>query len=142
MSKLTLEQCEEREQLVFHRPYNLKNYELGGICRFDCLDVDTAEKLVALGYVDPEDSQNSSPTAREMIDFCAAYRGEEEGDPGLFYLHGYVVSPNRGDCRITFEGVASDAELTADEAIDFVSAFRFADELAFGVNEPAYCWYD
>ena len=135
-------QAKEREQMVFGRPYNPKNYECGGVCRFDYLDVDTAEKLMSLGYVDPEGTQNCSPTAEEMINFCAAYRTTNDADPGLFYLHGYVVSPERGDCRITFEGVASDTELTAEEALDFVQAFRDADNLQFGINQPAYCWYD
>ena len=135
LGKMTKEQAEEREQLVFGRSYASEKYSMGGICYFDNMSVQTAKKLMNAGYIDPNDAQNCSPTAEEMIQFC-------DDDTGAWYLHGYVVSPDRADCRITFEGVRSECELTAEQALDFLQAFRFADELTAGVGQTAYCWYD
>lgn len=133
ISKLTPEMTEEREQLIFGRPYSIKKY-IGGISRFKALDVDTAKELLAKGYIDPDDTQNNSPTNREMIDFC------DDGS-GRWFLHGYAVSPDRGDCRVSFEGVMANDPLTKDDIIDFLRMFRYADEL--DVDEgSAWSWYD
>ena len=86
------------------------------------------------GYIDPNERQNLSPTAEEMLGFCGS-------DP-KWYVHGYAVSPDRSDCRVTFEGVGSTEPLSADEAVEFVKIFRYASELQFGVGECAWCWYD
>lgn len=132
---MNLINANERELLVFDVPYNKKAYELGGIRRFEDMAVGTAKELLRKGYVDPCDAQNLSPTAQEMIDFC------DDGSD-KWYLHGYVVSPEREDCRITFEGVGSHGILTAQEALDFMSYFRYADNISADIGGSAYCWYD
>lgn len=134
-SKLTREQAEQREQLLFHRSYDEKNYEMGGVAWFDEIPVETAKKLIDLGFVDPADTQNLSPTMQEMVDFC-------DDGTGMWYLHGYAVSPNRYDCRVTFEGVGSNSTLGVTDAVDFMWAFRFADELSCEIGSSAYCWFD
>ena len=133
--KMNEEQAEQREQLLFHRPYDEKNYEMGGIAYFDEITVKTAKRLIELGFVDPEDRQNCSPTMQEMVDFC-------DDDTDMWYLHGYAVSPNRADCRVTFEGVGSNLNLGVTEALDFMRVFRFADEIDCEVGSCAYCWFD
>lgn len=133
---LKKEDAEKREQLVFHRPFTLDRYNGGGgVCSFDAMPVETAKELLRLGYVDPEDAQNLSPTAQEMVSFC---------DDGTerWYLHGYVVSPTRYDTRVTFEGIGSYEALPADAMVDFLLFARGADELQAERNGPVYCWYD
>lgn len=133
--KLTLEQAEQREQIVFNRPYDTDSYRRSGGCRrFDNMDVNTARKLIRLGYLDPNDCQNASPSAREIIDFCS------DDDSDIWYLHGYVISPERGDCRITIEGCGSSARPSSDRIVAFVDMFRYADE--FSIDGACYCWYD
>lgn len=134
MMYMSNEAAEQREQLVFGRAYNRDTYKMGGCCRFEGLDVATANLLVALGYLDPEDRQNSSPTAREIIDFC---NGD---DRDIWNLHGYVISPERADCRVTIEGCKSKSMPSADRIIDFAKTFRDADD--FYVDSYCYCWYD
>lgn len=132
---LTPEEAEEREQLLFGRHYSPLNYSAGGICRFGEVSAETARKLIERGFVDPDDTQNSSPTMKEMVDFC-----DDETD--FWYLHGYAVSPNRFDCRVTFEGVGSHGVLGLDAAYEFLKHFRDADEITIGCDSPAWCWYD
>lgn len=133
--KLDSAQVQERELLVFSRGYDPDNYRMGGIRYFDSMSVGTAKKLLDKGYIDPDDTQNCSPTMRDMIDFC-------DDGTDKWYLHGYVVSPERDDCRITFEGVGSVSDLTQEEAFRFLRDFRFADELECDAGCHAYCWFD
>lgn len=128
------DKANERERLVFGEDLNMEKY-FGGVRHFDMMAPETARKLMELGYLDPEETQNCSPEAEYMVSFC-----EEMGEG--WSLHGYVVSHKRSDCRITFEGIESDDGLTAVEAIKFLKAFRYADELCADAGACAYCWYD
>ncbi len=132
--KLTLRQANERDEILFGEPYNKTKY-CGGCRRFDALSAEDAQKLMTLGFIDPEDTQNCSPTAQEILDFCL------DGS-GKWQIHGYAISIDRSDCRVTFEGLQSDGPLTASEALDFVMEFRFADELCAEDGGGAWCWYD
>jgi len=135
MMYITKELADAREQLVFGQPYDPKSYEMGGCKRFDRLSLNSAKDLVNLGLLDLADRQNDSPEARDMLDFV-----EDHGDG--WYVHGYVISPTRDDCRVTLEGVGYSGEpLSMDDLLDFVDAFRFADEFEVG-KESAWCWYD
>ena len=133
MGTISIASANRRDMLLFGETYDEKKY-FGGVRRFDSLDVQTASKLLNNGFVDPDENQNGSPTASEIIDFCLEY-------PDNWTIHGYAVSPKRDDCRVTFEGVASNAELSIEEITDFVTLFRFADEFSIGDN-GAWCWYD
>lgn len=132
---MTKKQANEREQLIFGRPYNPDTYiHYGGVQHFDRISVNLAKELVRKGYLDPADTQNNSPTAQEMIDFC-------DDGTDIWYLHGYAVSAERPDCRVTIEGIGSAPEpITKDKLADFVAMFRDADELWCEGN--LWCWYD
>lgn len=134
-AKLDKQRANAREQLVFKEPYRSESYGMGGVRYFSDMDVATAKKLSELGYIDPDDTQNLSPTAQEMIDFC------DDGS-GKWYLHGYVVSPERSDCRISFEGCGSREELSVLEAFNFLKMFKLADDLDCEPGCCAYCWFD
>lgn len=135
MYYITPKKAEEREQLVFARAYDPNNYYLGGIQRFDSLDIATARKLMEAGFLNPDDSQNGAPTSKEIISFCS---GDDED---IWRLEGYVVSPTRDDCRISIDGVHSVGIPTEARKIEFVRMFRWADE--FDIDEyGCSCWYD
>lgn len=131
---MTKEQINERDSMIYGEPYNPSCY-MGGMRRFDRISLGVAKQLIADGFLDPDDRQNNSPSAQEMIDFC------DDGNPG-WYFHGYTISPDRLDCRVTLEGVGYDGSLTAEDAIAFGKFFRLADELEYSEDGPAYCWYD
>lgn len=125
------EAAKDRDLIIFGRPGNY----LGGIERFSKLSLSALRKLFVREYIDPDDSQNGSPTASEYLGFM-----EDHSDPS-WTVHGYVVSPKRGDCRVTIEGCEKDGAPTIDEIIDFVRMFRDANE--FEVKKTGlYCWYD
>lgn len=133
MMYMNLNDANIREQIIFGRDYNPETYRYRGMVRFDRLDKEDARKLMELGFLDPDDCQNDSPTAKEFLEFA-----ENHGEGWI--LHGYVISPERDDCRVTIEGLCCEMELTKEELVDFVQLCRFADN--FDIENGAYCWYD
>ena len=129
--------ADRREMLVFGRKYDPANYRMGGIASFDHMSAKTARELITIGLMDPEETQEGSPTNEEFVSFV-----EGCDDPEEWFIHGYVVSPERDDCRINIEGVGAYCEVSVDELLEFVKAFRNADELVASPDSLPYCWYD
>ena len=122
-----------RDQILFGEDYDPQKY-FGGVRHFKGLAADKCKTLIDNNLLSPNDSQNDSPTAEEMYEYIRCY-------PECT-CHGYAVSPDRNDYRISLEGVefnGRDVEL--DMVIDFVNTFRYADELTVDRNS-LYCWYD
>ena len=106
---------------------------MGGVRHFEKLGLDDLSKLFERNFIDPEDAQNESPTAKEMCEFMQRHPS--------FTCHGYAVSPDRNDYRVTIEGVERNGAVTMEMFVDFVSLFRYADEFEASQN-GLYCWYD
>lgn len=128
---------EEREQIVFHRHYDPKVYEDGyGISKFKDLPLDVIKQLIEKGHMNLEDYMNCSPTVSEFVEFV------EEHNPANWRFHGYVVSAERDDTRVTIEGINSVKPLSKDDLIDLLQEYRLADELIAERDKAVYCWYD
>lgn len=121
-----------RDTLLFGDA-EIEAYKYGGCRRFSSADVETIRTLMEFGYIDPDDCQNCSPYAGDILAFL-------ESHP-CFTAHGYAVSPDRADYRITLEGVELRGTYDSDTFIDFLELFRFADEFMVG-TDFLYCWYD
>lgn len=126
--KYTEEQDKERCKLV---GVNDKNF-FGGCARFSGMTYETLQKLVDKGYADLEDSQNDNTTLGEYLEFMKEHP--------RFKAHGYVVSNDRNDRRITIEGLEA-GQVTLDELQDFINLDRDADEFE---AMQSYCrsWWD
>jgi hypothetical protein len=59
----------------------------------------------------------------------------------MFTAHGYAVSADRHDYRVTIEGVAMSGEYSKDTLLAFVKMFRDADELTLSETYLS-AWYD
>jgi hypothetical protein len=105
---------------------------------FSNADGKTLKKLLDAGAVDPNDRQNSSPTAGEFIEYCVNHPGAVCG--------GYLIGPARSDCRLSIDTIDEDTDKS--QTMDFVKMFRDADE--FFVDDDAlergyvhcHAWYD
>jgi len=99
---------------------------------FDNLGSAKLEALIELGFADPEDNQNDSPTIGEILKFLKA-------NPS-FTAHGYAVTPERDDYRISIEGVEGH---TGDEQqiSEFIKMFGDANEFS-AKRGKQYAWYD
>lgn len=131
-----------REHLIFDEDYNQNRYGGDGTPltrHFEGLSLNTAEVLIKQGFLDPEETQNESPKVAEFIEFA------KEHPDGNFTFHGYVVGPEREDCRVSFEGIESDSDnISVETVIDFTKMFcstYSADNIVIDPNQ-LYCWYD
>lgn len=131
---LKVDACEARDKILFGEAVDWKKRGGGGTEHFENLTFENLEKLFTLGVIDPEDTQNDSPTMQE-------YREVMKKNP-CFTAHGYAVSPEREDYRVTIEGLDGE-NMTEDQLQMFIEGFRYAD--TFSVNlkkKTAHCWYD
>lgn len=126
--KYTEEQDKERCKLV---GVNDKNF-FGGCARFVGMNYKTLQELVDKGYADPEDNTNGSTTLGEYLEFMKEHP--------RFKAHGYVISNDRDDRRITVEGLEA-KRVTIKEMVAFTDLDRMADEFE---ATQLYCrsWWD
>lgn len=68
-----------------------------GTASFQNCNLTALEALFSLGFVNPDDRQNASPSAKDFLDFMRQF-------PRAL-AHGYVTSPTRDDYRVTIEGM-------------------------------------
>lgn len=121
-----------RDQAVRDQILNLR-YHMGGVNRFDGARAEVLQKLIDLGFADPNDRQNDAPSYGKIVEFLKKYP--------RFTGFGYAVDVTRDDYRVTLEGVLGpDGRLTQEELEAFVELFRTADE--FRTTSPARAWYD
>lgn len=126
--KYTEEQDKERCKLV---GVDDKNF-FGGCSRFEGMNAKTLQLLVDKGYADLEDNTNGSTTLGEYLEFMKEHP--------RFKAHGYIISNDREDRRITIEGLEA-KRVTIKEMVAFTNLDRFADEFE---ATQLYCrsWWD
>ena len=122
---------ELRDELL--RPYVSDEATHGGISRFKSLPSGVLEKLIFHGFVHLG-KWNSCPGVQTLfLPFLLRHPD--------FTAHGYAVSKEREDSRITIEGIECDASMTIETVIDFANSFRRADDFTLSPSR-ARCWYD
>lgn len=105
----------------------------GGTCAFESMTAEMGRLLIEEGLMNPEGTQNYSPTNEEFVQFL-----KENPE---FTAHGYIVSPERSDVRISIEGVRSGVYPERDSILKFVEMFRDADSFEID-DDGMYCWFD
>lgn len=122
---------EKRDKLIFGEA-NIEKYKWGGIYHFEKMDVDTLKALLDEKFADPEGQQNCAPCIKDIYDFMV--------DHPNFVAHGYAVSPERDDYRVSIEGVdGTYVEKDMETIKDFTDLFRYADEFSL---DDLWCWFD
>ena len=121
---------EARDTLIFGE-VNPKAYR-GGIRYFDGLSLSALHELFAKGFIDANDRQNDAPAASQILAFMERYPD--------YTAHGYAVTLDRTDYRVTLEGVTKGAPADSiDELEDFTTLFKDADTLNSAIMD---CWFD
>ena len=129
---LDKEHANQRDIILFHEPYDESKYG-GGVRDFDGLTYKGYQQLLELRVIDPGETQNDSPSVREIAEFLKKHPN--------FTAHGYATSKKRDDYRVSFEGVECGEGYTLSDVQDFFSLFKYPDSLT--VDEHGmYCWYD
>lgn len=125
--------------------YLIVNVDLGGDAHkfaggtydrvhFSGMSYAVMEHCVKLGWLKKEDTQNSSPSVGQFLEFLKHNAG--------FNAHGYIISPERRDTRISIEGVhgrSGNRRPNLHQLENFTQLCRYADE--FRLNPP-YAWWD
>lgn len=132
MFNLNREHVNQRDLVLFGEPYNKSKY-MGGCRRFEYADADDLQELFNLNVISEEDQQNEAPTAGAILEFLKKHRN--------FWAHGYAISPERGDYRVSLEGVECGEDYDLSDIQDFFSLFKYPDELQVEAS-GVYCWYD
>jgi hypothetical protein len=70
----------------------------GGVRHYAGLDVERLDRLIREGFVDVRDAQNAAPTIEQIAAFMRRWP--------CALAHGYVVSAERSDYRLSVEGVS------------------------------------
>lgn len=126
----TMKQLDKVRHAILGLEYDDKPYD---IKRIELITLKQLLKLKEKEFIDLEEAQNSSPTIGEFIDFMTLYP--------KFKAHGYIVTPDRSDYRISLEGLQTEEKLTKIEMVAFSNKFHNADD--FWIEEhSAYCWWD
>jgi hypothetical protein len=127
MKKPNKKMITKRNLIIFGRP------EAYDAERFNKLTLEQLNELKLMKVLDPKEQQNDSPTIKEFMDFMKDH-------PGVT-AHGYVISEDREDCRVSLEGIAYEGSPSKKLILDFTSLCRDADE--FTANEGGlYAWWD
>ena len=113
--------------------YPPKRYGLGRIAEFKRANKDQLEALLEENFLYPLDRQNEAPTAQEIYEFIEKY-------PEVT-AHGYIVSPDRHDYRVTIEGIEYHGRVSDKMRKDYKSIFRHADDFVCD-SDYLYCWFD
>ena len=124
--------ADKRDQIIFGEDYNKDSY-LGGIRRFDCLEADDLHALLDADLADREDKHNYAPSFGEIMKFLDSHPN--------FWAHGYAVSPERDDCRVSLEGVECGSVYDLSDVQDFFSVFKCPDDVSV-TKTGMYCWFD
>jgi len=122
---------EKRNKIVFGK--NIPTEWLGGVEHFENLTLKQFESLVDNRFIDLEDVQNLSPSAGDFLEFMRSH--------SKVTAHGYVVSHERQDCRVSIEGLSYKGKVSKNLLLDFVHLCREADEFVADDNH-LYSWWD
>lgn len=107
---------------------------IGGVRRFEEVPLSLMEDMMRIGFADPTECQNSSPSIGDFIRFCRNHPETE------FTFNGYLVARTRDDTRISIEGMDTKQLNTDKELVkDFL---QNADELSFNDDGSFHSWYD
>lgn len=100
---------------------------------FEGVDVKALKTLMKKRLLEPENTQNDSPTNEQFIKFM-------EKHPEVT-AHGYMVGSRRSDARISIEGLSYKGKVSDKLALAFTKFCRQADELEVEKNY-LYSWWD
>lgn len=131
MNKLNSSNITHAEKIIFG---NEVKWEYPSDIKYiEELSIEQLNALNKEGLLDLEEQQNYSPTIKEFIDFMSEFPQVK--------AHGYIVSPQRDDCRISIEGLICNENITEELLFQFANGFHLADEFQVS-KECLRVWWD
>lgn len=107
---------------------------IGGLTNFINLDLEKLEKLIKENFINLDQKQNNSPPVQEFYEFM-------KKNPCV-KAHGYAVSSDRSDYRVSIEGLHYvESNISGDLQLEFAKFCRTADSFTC-TSEKLYSWWD
>ena len=134
-----------RDKLIFGENYAQLTKIFTSINYFADLSIERLQELIDLKFADPKERQNEAPTNLQMLNF--GKKITEKYENISIRYHGYAVSPQREDYRISIEAIEiiiSDEfnpELRQQLKKDFTKFAKLADTKTFN-GTSFYAWWD
>jgi len=140
----------ERLEILFDE--NVPDWEsednVGGVFRFsksefspgNPITIQIVETLQEKGYLSFKQYHNQAPTIGKFVE-KAKEINDIAPDSGKCRFTGYVVSPDRRDCRITIDGVRYDGKVTNKVREKFKEEFGTGYEFSES-DEYLRRWFD
>ena len=150
-----------RDQIIFGEPYNgnikpnfkdksfndflelVNKYYSGGIRRFDDLTIENLQELSGKKFIDEEDRQNEGPMVKKILSITSKIK--ENDSSAKIFFHGYAVSPDRDDYRVSIDAITVSTENCNIIEDEIYAPLREmcsnADDLDIDENE-LYAWWD
>lgn len=101
------------------------------IASFEGLPLKVLKQLLKLRFADPDETQNDSPSILEFVEYLKANKDAT--------VHGYIVSMDRPDYRVSIEGLHQPSG-DKKSIVNFVEFNRGADEL--DISGVLRSWWD
>jgi hypothetical protein len=119
-----------REELILGEQVDWGEESTGGLVRFSAGDVfkhdaitpETVREAAEAGYLSLDQTFNAAPSIENLVE-SAEEVNSVAPEGGECRLIGYVVSPDRADCRITIEGAYYDGHVTPEVRQTFTQLF-------------------
>lgn len=124
-----------RDEIIFGK--HDKTKYIGGIRRYENLNLKRMEMLSMGNFLNLEDCQNDAPSIRKMLEFIKKWKRYN------IKLHGYVVEYARSDYRLSVEGINANDNYPYPSKLvsEFSELFSDADSFV-ATTKKLYCWYD
>ena len=105
----------------------------GGVIRFTDLTLEQLKRLIEGHFIWLNETQNDSPSTMEFLEFMERYP--------MVTCHGYAVSPDRDDYRVTIEGLSYKGLVNRELSDAFLGLCKHADNLST-LQTDLYSWWD
>ena len=125
----------KRNQIIFgDEDANLRGVD---IRHFKSLDLKQLEDLIQNDFIELRERQNFSPSTAEFLEFMRKYPDVR--------AHGYAVSHERDDYRVTLEGLQFRGDVSRALLRDFKKLCRGAEgepDSCVAKQDRLYAWWD
>ena len=133
---------QKRDEIIFGKVIDWEKRDLPpGVCeRFESLDAEGIKKLLALGFMKPSQTMNSTPTVESFLEFAV-----EMAQKGfVFYFEGFAFDPRSDQSEeVCLEGIFRQGDYPAEIGLafaKFVSKYS-PDELTIE-EQLLRAWWD
>jgi hypothetical protein len=133
---------QKRDEIIFGKVIDWEKREFPpGVCeRFEGLDAERIDKLIALGFMKRSQTMNATPTVESFLEFAS----EMERKGLTFYFEGFAFDPrsNQSD-EVCLEGIYRQGDYPAEIGLAFAKfVSRYSPDELIIEESLLRAWWD